>query len=132
MVTRSIKLMLEYLRNDPNVFRVFKPNKPLLRKMDVSVHIMSQASSESELALEFCGFLMRYHRAVDFGDFSDSPFVVQRLRRFQEFKSWAEIDDLQSLTETFMSRFDQFKQSNHSAFQELLTYMDKITKEFTH
>lgn len=93
-VMRSIKLMLEYLRNDPNIFKVFKPNKPLLRKMDLSVHIMSQTTQESELALEFCGFLMRYHRAVDFGDFSDSPFVVQRLRRFQEFKSWAEIDDL--------------------------------------
>jgi len=79
---RSIKLMLDYLRSDPNIFRVFKPNKPLLRKMDMSVHVMSQAPSESELALEFCSFLMRYHRAVDFGDFSDSPFVVQRLRRF--------------------------------------------------
>lgn len=75
---------------------------------------------------------MRYHRAVDFGDFSDSPFVVQRLRRFQEFKAWAEIDDLQTLTETFSQRFDQFKQSNHNAFQELLTYLDRITKEFTH
>lgn len=40
-VMRSIKLMLDYLRNDPNVFRVFKPNKPLLRKMDMSLHIMS-------------------------------------------------------------------------------------------
>ena len=61
---------------------------------------MSQAPSESELALEFCGFLLRYHRAIDFQDFSDNPYVTQRLRRFQEFKAWAEIDDMQSITET--------------------------------
>ena len=40
-VMRSVKVLLNYLRNDPNVFRALKPNKPLLRKMDMGQHIMS-------------------------------------------------------------------------------------------
>ena len=31
---------------------------------------------DSEIILSFCGFLMRYHRAVDYDYFSDSPYVV--------------------------------------------------------
>lgn len=75
---------------------------------------------------------MRYHRSIDYGDFSESPFMVQRLRRFLEFKQWAEIEELQNLTDSFSTRFDQFKGTNHKAFQEILTYLDRITKEFTH
>lgn len=62
--------------SDGNVFAKFKPNKPLLRKMNMSAHIMSQSQNESELALEFCSFMLRYHRALDYGDFSDNPYVV--------------------------------------------------------
>jgi hypothetical protein len=61
---------------DANIFAKFKPNKPLLRKMNMGAHIMSTNQSESELALEFCSFLLRYHRALDYGDFSDNPYVV--------------------------------------------------------
>ena len=82
--------------------------------------------------MEFCGFLMRYHRAIDYSDFCESPFAVQRLRRFEEFKGWAEIDDLQALTEQFIQGFELFKKTNHKAFQEVLAYLDAITKEMTH
>ena len=61
---------------DANVFAKFKPNKPLLRKMNMSAHIMATSHQESELALELCSFLLRYHRALDYGDFSDNPYVV--------------------------------------------------------
>ena len=40
-VLRSIKVLVNHLRNDANTFRAFKPNKPLLRKMDMGTHIMS-------------------------------------------------------------------------------------------
>lgn len=52
---KSIKCLLEYLKNgklmvedyyriDANVFAKFKPSKPLLRKMNLSQHIMSTTS----------------------------------------------------------------------------------------
>ena len=40
-VIRAIKLLHLYLQNDPTTFKNFKPNKPLLRKMDLSNHMMS-------------------------------------------------------------------------------------------
>lgn len=75
-VIRAIKVLHGYLQNDPSTFKNFKPNKPLLRKMNLSDHMMSQNNVESENALELSGFIMRYHRSIDYGDFSDSPYVV--------------------------------------------------------
>ena len=51
------------------------------------------------MALEFCAFLMRYHRALDYGDFSENAFVVQRLRRFEDFKCWNDLEDSIALGE---------------------------------
>lgn len=38
---RAIKVMHNYLQNDPATFKNFKPNKPLLMKMDLGAHVMS-------------------------------------------------------------------------------------------
>lgn len=76
LVISAVKLLHGYLQNDPATFKNFKPNKPLLRKMDMSGHIMSNNNVESESALDLCGFIMRYHRSIDYGDFSDSPYTV--------------------------------------------------------
>ena len=73
---RAIKVLHTFLRYDEVVFSLFRPNKPLLRKMSLESHIMSNNPSEVEAALEFAQFLLRYHRAVDYGDFSDNPYVV--------------------------------------------------------
>jgi len=55
---------------------------------------MSANPGEVESALELGAFLMRYHRAIDYGDFSDNAYVVQRLRRYVDYKYWAELEDL--------------------------------------
>jgi hypothetical protein len=96
------------------VFAKFKPSKPLLRKMNLGQHIMAN-SQESEVALDLCSFLLRYHRALDYGDFSDNPYCVQRLRRYEDFKCWSEIEDVALLSETNTKEMIAFKQSNESA-----------------
>jgi hypothetical protein len=73
---RAMKILLKYLKSDINVFKIFKPTKPLLRKMDLSQHILSESPNESEVSLDLCNFLMRYHRSIDYADFSESPYVV--------------------------------------------------------
>jgi hypothetical protein len=124
---RSVKALLEYLKNgeyfwgflycvDANVFAKFKPSKPLLRKMNLAQHIMSTTSiQESELALDLCSFLLRYHRGLDYGDFSENPYCVQRLRRYEDFKCWSEIEDVALLAETNSKDILSFKQTNESA-----------------
>ena len=41
-------MMLAYLRHDPQVYSMMKPNKPLLRKMNLERHILSKNKEESE------------------------------------------------------------------------------------
>ena len=38
---KAIKVLHTFLRYDESVFQVFRPNKPLLRKMKLEEHIMS-------------------------------------------------------------------------------------------
>lgn len=71
-----MRLILTYLKEDIGLFTFFKPNKPLLRKMDLNGRIMSIDNQESEITLEFCSFIMRHHRAIDYSDFTDSPFAI--------------------------------------------------------
>jgi len=113
------------------VFAKFKPSKPLLRKMNMSQHILSHTYQESELALEFCAFLLRYHRVLDYGDFSDNPYVVQRLRRFEDLKCWNEIEDSVAMAESVQKNFDQFKATNESALQEILQHLERIVRDYT-
>jgi hypothetical protein len=44
--------------------------------MDLNGRIMSIDNQESEITLEFCSFIMRHHRAIDYSDFTDSPFAI--------------------------------------------------------
>ena len=73
---RAIKVLHTYLRYDQAVFQVLRPNKPLLIKMGLEEHIESTNPTEVENALELTYFLLRYHRSVDFGDFSDKLHIT--------------------------------------------------------
>lgn len=37
----ALKILFEYLKNDPQVYARFKPNQVILRKMDIAYTIMS-------------------------------------------------------------------------------------------
>ena len=75
-VIRAIRVLHKYLTNDQDCFRNFKPNKPLLTKMNLGEIILSQSTEENEAALELSCFIMRYHRSIDYQDFSESPYAV--------------------------------------------------------
>jgi len=112
------------------VFSKFKPSKPLLRKMNLAAHIMSSTSiQESELTLDLCSFLLRYHRALDYGDFSENPYCVQRLRRYEDFKCWSEIEDVAVLAETNVKDLINFKQTNEAALQEILQHLERMVRD---
>lgn len=68
---RAIKVLHTFLRYDQMVFQSLRPNKPLLMKMQLEEHIQSTNPVEVENTLELTYFLLRYHRSVDFGDFSE-------------------------------------------------------------
>lgn len=77
--------------------------------MNLEEHVMSTNPTEVEAALELSQFLLRYHRAVDYGDFSENPYVVQRVRRYCDYKIWYEIEELSSSHEDLSGNFSDFK-----------------------
>ena len=81
------------------------------------------------MALDLCSFLLRYHRALDYGDFSENPYCVQRLRRYEDFKCWSEIEDVAVLSESNAKDLINFKQNNESALQEILQHLERIVRD---
>ena len=73
---RAIKDLLVYLRQDPAVFAMLKPNKLLVRKMNLERFILGSSYDDGINGLEMASFLLRYHAEIDYGDFSDDPYVI--------------------------------------------------------
>ena len=73
---KAVRVLHTFLRYDQSIFQVFRPNKPLLRKMDLEPLLMSNNNAEVEAALNLAYFLLRYHRAVDYGDFTDNAYAI--------------------------------------------------------
>jgi hypothetical protein len=70
---------LNFLRNDPNVFLKFKPSKPLIKKMDFYIYLMGRNEKDKVLEsiiFEFYSFLLRYHKNIDYQDFSENEYVL--------------------------------------------------------
>ena len=95
-VFRCIQVLLNFLRNDPNVFRKFKPSRPLMTKMDLDYYLISYTPAEAihDKSLELYSFLLRYHREIDQTDCSQDPLVLKKLKRYEEIKSWNELEEL--------------------------------------
>ena len=81
---RAIGVLFNYLKNgmsiqliicisliDPKVFKRFKPNKAIVKNMNLSSYVLSTNPKDADLAMDFCAFLLRYHRDIDYSDFSD-------------------------------------------------------------
>jgi BioD-like phosphotransacetylase family protein len=74
--------------------------------MNISAIITSNAEEEADLALDFSSFLLRYHRDLEYGDFSDDSFVQQKIKRAETYRSWADIEDLANGFETLSTNFE--------------------------
>lgn len=126
---KAVKILHTFLRFDPLVFQIFRPNKPLLMKMQLDEHILSLNPVASEDALELTYFLLRYHRAVDFGDFSEQLHVTQRIRRFHDYKVWFELENLTGSQDDLQGSFSEFKQMTQNALREIMDHLEKVSAD---
>ena len=62
--------------------------------MNVANMILSPEETDSDLALDFSSFLLRYNRDLDYQDFSDDLNIQNKIKRAETFRSWADIEDL--------------------------------------
>ena len=97
--------------------------------MNMPIYILSQNLKDVEMALDFCAFLLRYHKDIDYNDFSDDQFVVNKIRRAEIYRSWADIEDLANGYETINANFEKHRNVTSNAFQEIIKLVEKIKAE---
>jgi hypothetical protein len=69
--------------------------------MNLDQYILKNEEPLCDKILEFYSFLLRYHREIDQSDFSSNPVVLKKLKRYEEFKSWSELEELSMQQEKF-------------------------------
>ena len=55
---------------------------------------LAETNSIRDKILEFFSFLLRYHRDIDHSDFTEDPAVAKKMRRYDDFKAWNELEEL--------------------------------------
>mmetsp|Transcript_1260 Transcript_1260/g.1305 ORF Transcript_1260/g.1305 Transcript_1260/m.1305 type:complete len:140 (+) Transcript_1260:275-694(+) len=129
MTFRCLQLLFNYLKNDPQVYGRFRPNKYILEKMRIPQLLTSASPDEKELALDFASFLLRYHRKLDYEDFSEDVLIQNTIKRAEIFRSWADIEDLASGFDSVAHGLEDHKMTAANAFKELYTHMERFKKE---
>jgi hypothetical protein len=97
--------------------------------MNLATYVLSSISKDQEMALDFCAFLLRYHREIDYSDFSEDQYVVGKIRRAEVYRAWADIEDLANGYETINANFDKHRGVTSNAFQELVKLVEKVKTE---
>ena len=49
---------------------------------------------ESQKALDFCAFLLRYNWEIDYSFFSENPEIQESIWWAEMYRSWADIEDI--------------------------------------
>ena len=84
--------------------------------MNLASYIMSSNPKEVDLALDFCAFLLRYHRDIDYTDFSEDQYASGKIRRAEVYRAWADIEDLANGYETINANFEKHRGVTSNAF----------------
>lgn len=48
--------------------------------------------------------MLRYHRQIDYGDFTEDPFAIQMLRRYENVKYASELESLTKVVESMQAK----------------------------
>lgn len=66
--------------------------------------------------MDFCAFLLRYHKDIDYDDFSENLTVINRIKRAEVYRVWADIEELANGYEIINGNFDKHRGVTSSAF----------------
>jgi len=84
---------------------------------------------EADLALDFASFLLRYHKDLEYADFTEDNNVQDLIRRAEAFRQWADIEDLAASIDNITSVFEQHRTTAANAMQEIFQHTEKIKKD---
>lgn len=87
--------------------------------------------AEADLALDFASFLLRYHKDLEYADFTEDNNVQDLIRRAEAFRQWADIEDLAASIDQITQVFEQHRSTAANAMQEIFQHTERIKKEIT-
>ena len=73
--------------------------------------------------------MLRYFQTVDYGDFSDNPYVVQRVRRYHDYKIWYDFEELTGQHRDLDGNFNDFKGVTQKALVEIVAHLEKVSQQ---
>lgn len=76
------------------MFNRFKITRLIVRKMKLVDYMFSPNTEVADLTLDFSSFLLRYNRELDYQDFSDDATILQKIKKAETYRTWADIEDL--------------------------------------
>ena len=65
-----------------------------VKQLNLSIKFIAKNQEINDICLDFTSFLLRYNRELDYSDFSDDPEIIQKIKRAETFRTWADIEDL--------------------------------------
>lgn len=81
--------------------------------------LIATVEVEADLALDFASFLLRYHKDLEYADFTEDNNVQDLIRRAEAFRQWADIEDLAASIDNITSVFEQHRTTAANAMQEI-------------
>ena len=83
------------MRSDKRIFDAFRPTESLLERIKLHELAMNRDSADlSSMACNIISFLLRYNPQIDYVSFSTDPEFVRTIRRFENVKYAAELEQL--------------------------------------
>lgn len=73
---------------------------------------------------------MRYHRDLDYSDFSEDDELIAKVKRAESYRAWADIEDVANGLEALATNFTSHQTTAASAFTELFNHIEKFKKDF--
>jgi transcriptional regulator with AAA-type ATPase domain len=81
------------------------------------------------LALDFASFLLRYHKDLEYADFTEDNNVQDLIRRAEAFRQWADIEDLAATIDQITQVFEQHRTTAANAMSEIFQHTEKIKRD---
>jgi hypothetical protein len=73
----------------------------------------------ADQALDFSSFLLRYNRELDYQDFSDDQIILQKIKKAETYRTWADIEDLANSLSQLQAASTDEKANIQNAMQEM-------------
>lgn len=104
----------------------FRPDSQIIKKMNLEAHIDSGTEDDTNLTLDFTSFLLRYHKNLNYEDFSDDKTATTKIRRAEMYRNWVDIEDLANGYEVMQNNFNAHKDTSSKAFKEVLGLIEGV------